>query len=312
LELHARTVASPLRFLVLNIDGAASILRHDTPTINPDDRDEQLLTGRFGIQVRFSQHLSTDFSFFASRYETVYLKAERSAENNVQRALRFRPAVTWKPSNKTRVRLTSEVRATYTVDDFVLPGRAPRDQSARELRYEADVEQDLPSTLRLTARATISDLRLGRFLDAAFAEIPFDTLVTTSTWLQLHSTGRLQASVGVRTFIRSDYNQSTAVRYTPRANDGSPLLDSNGSPIVSTITRPGRERISQIGPTASLTWPLRRRTELIFEGWFVVQRITQELYGSLPEEQSETIRRAADRGRRTIIPNLTMTAVWRF
>ncbi|MDX1428871.1 MAG: hypothetical protein R3282_01235, partial [Rhodothermales bacterium] len=118
LEIHAKSIVSPLRFLAVSVDGAASILRHDTPAINPDDRDEQFLTGRLGIRVRFSRHLTTDLSFFASRYETVYLKAERSAENNVQRALRFRPGIVWTPSGKTTIRLTSEVRATYTVDDF--------------------------------------------------------------------------------------------------------------------------------------------------------------------------------------------------
>ena len=312
LELHTRSIFSPLRFLTLHFDGAANILRHDTPTINPDDRDEQLLTGRLGLRLRMSEHLATEIAFYASRYETVYLRAERSAENNVQRALRFRPGVVWTPDRGTRIRLTSEVRATYTVDDFVLPGRTPRDQSARELRYETEIERNLPANLRLSARGTYSDLRLGRFLDEAFAEIPFDTLQTASGWLQVHSDGRIKASIGVRMFIRSDYNRSTRVSYTPVDDDGAPLRDPNGSPVISTITRAGRERIAQIGPTATISWPLRRKTELVFDGWLVVQRITQTLYGDLPAPQLETIRRAASNGRRTIIPNLSLRAVWHF
>ena len=44
--------------------------------------------------------------------------------------LRLRPSIEWTPSRLTRVRLTSEVRATYTTEDFMLPGRRSSDQSA--------------------------------------------------------------------------------------------------------------------------------------------------------------------------------------
>lgn len=304
LELHARATHSPLAFLTLHVDGAASILRHDTPAINPDDRDEQFLTGRIGTRIRFSKHLATELSLFTTRYKTVYLKSARSAENNVQRAMRFRPAVVWTPSDNTTIRVTSEVRATYTIDDFVLPGRAPRDQSARELRYELEADQRIATAMRTTARLTFSDLRLGRFLDDAFAEIPFDTLQTVSGWLQIHSDGALKTSIGLRLFVRSDYNRSTSVSYVTPGTDGAP--------VRSTIARPGRERIAQIGPTATISWPLRGRTELIFDGWLVVQRVTQRLYGDLPDAQRETIRRAGRTGTRTIIPNLSLRAVWNF
>jgi hypothetical protein len=302
LETHGRANLHPLRWLTIVFDGSASILRHDTPEVNPDDRDEQLLTGRAGIRLRMSQHLTTDVSVYGSRYETVYLKAIRSAENNVQRSVRFRPAITWMPFPGTRVRLTSEVRATYTVDEFLLAGRQARDQSARELRYEADVEQTLSPGLSMTGRGSYSDLRLGRFIEESFAEIPFDTLRTTSGWIQLQSSGRIQASIGFRLFVRSDYNRTTTVRYSTAEEP-----DRRG-----TFTRPGREKISQIGPTASISWPLRSRSSLRFDGWFVVQRITHTVYGSLPEVQADDILKAARDGTRSIIPNLSLTAVWRF
>ncbi|NNE48426.1 MAG: hypothetical protein HKN37_17375 [Rhodothermales bacterium] len=302
LEAHGRANLTPLQFMTLHLDGSASILRHDTPEVNPDDRDEQFLTGRVGIELRLSQHLRTDVSLYGSRYATIYLKAIRSAENNVQRAVRLRPSVVWSPSLRTSIRVTSEVRATYTVDDFVLAGRQARDQSARELRYESEIEHGLGDRLRLVARGTYSDLRLGRFLDEAFAEIPFDTLRTTSGWIRIHSDGRVKASAGIRMFVRSDYNRTTTVRYS----------SSGESDRQSSITRPGRQKISQIGPTATISWPLGRRSSLTFEGWFVVQRITQTLYGVLPEEQVDNIVSAANKGVRTVIPNLSLTSVWRF
>ncbi len=302
LEAHGRADVDALSFVRLHFDGSASILRHDTPDVNPDDRDEQLLTGRAGVRIRATEHLTADLSLYGSRYRTVYLKAIRSAENNVQRSLRLRPSVTWTPHGRTTVRLTSEVRATYTVDDFVLAGRQARDQSARELRYETEIEQDIGEGLRLLARGSYSDLRLGRFLDEAFAEIPFDTLRTTSGWARILTQGKVQASVGVRVFIRSDFNRNTTVRY--RAAD-----DPN---VARSFTRPGREKISQIGPTATISWPIADRSTLVFDGWLVVQRITQRLYGTLPESQQDDILRAAETGKRTVFPNLSLTATWRF
>ena len=103
-------------------------------------------------------------------------------------------------------------------------------------------------------------------------------------------------------FVRSDYNRTTTVRYS----------SSGETDRRSTITRPGRQKISQIGPTATISWPLGGRSSLTFEGWFVVQRITQTLYGVLPEEQADNIVSAANKGVRTVIPNLSLTSVWRF
>ena len=54
------------------------------------------------------------------------------------------------PAPLTRVVLTSEVRATYTTADVVLPGRVAEDQSARELRYELEAEHALTATSSAT------------------------------------------------------------------------------------------------------------------------------------------------------------------
>ena len=109
----------------LNLEATANILRHDTPVSNQDDRDESFFSGRFGMQYRLNSYLTMQLSLFGTYYHTVYLKARRSAENNVQRSLRFRPTLIWTPTPSTYARVRSEVRATYTVDDFVLEGRRP-------------------------------------------------------------------------------------------------------------------------------------------------------------------------------------------
>ncbi|RMH58907.1 MAG: hypothetical protein D6685_11660 [Bacteroidetes bacterium] len=310
--LLARLQTIPLQRLTVTFDGTASILRHDTPDINPDDRDEVYHSGQLGLRWQWSPVLETSVHLLGTFYHTVYLRAERSAENNRQRSLRFRPAVQWTPSPRTTMRLTSEVRATYTVDDFVLPGRRPNDQSARELRYSFALEQDLRHGVRLLADGGFSDLRLGRLLWEAFAEIPSDTLRTYSGWLRLRAGQRLTAEIGLRAFIRSDFDRATSVRYPAVDEAGAVRRDDDGAILYRRISRPGRTWIEQIGPTCALAWPMPGGSRLRLDGWLNLQRVHHRLYGALPEAAADRIRRAARRGSRTLIPNLMMTVDWRF
>lgn len=312
LALRAHLLARPSARLAFSFDGTASIRRHDTPDLNPDDRDEIFYTGLLGLRYRFSRYFEADARLFSSYYHTVYLKAARSADNNVQRSLRLSPTLRWNPSPRTQIELQTEVRATYTVDDFVLPGRRASDQSARELRYAVEAEHDFGAGTRLRIRGGVSDLQLGRFLRDVFAEIPFDTLRTYDGWVRLQAGQRLVAEVGLRTFIRTDYQRSATVTYPQADADGGVLTDTLGAVLTTTISRPGRERILQIGPTCALIWPLRNGSTVRFDGWLTAQHVRQFLYGDLPEASADRIRRAAREGRRTLIPNLSVTAVWRF
>jgi len=76
------------------------------------------------------------------------------------------------------------------------------------------------------------------------------------------------------------------------------------------ITRPGRERLLQIGPTADLSFPMTNRSELRMSGWIQFQRVKFTLYGELPEEDAAAIRKAADVVEHRTIPNLVMTLRW--
>ncbi len=285
----------------IQLDGSANILRHDTPEVNPDDRDELLYNALAGTRFRLSDELDVMIQVSGSWFHTVYLKATRSAENSVQRSIRYRPTVQWRPNRNTRIRLASEVRATYTVDDFVLAGRRPTDQAAREMRYELEAEHALPGSTRLLLTSSLSDLQLGRFLDDVFAEIPFDTLRTVSAWGRIQTGDRLQAEIGMRVFIRTDFDRSASVRYVV-PEDGEEAL----------ISRMGRQRIDQTGPTMAIVWPMRRNAYLRVDGWATFQRISYRLYGDLPEGREEVIRDAARKGRRTMIPNLAVTMQWQW
>ena len=299
LSVQQSVLASVKPWWQIQYDGSANILRHDTPQVNPDDRDELLFNAQIGSRFRVNEDLFFTVQVLGSWFHTVYIKADRSAENNVQRSLRYRPAVEWKPSRNTTVRVGSEVRATYTVDDFILPGRRPTDQAAREMRHELDVEHATKDGIRFLLNSSYSDLRLGRFLDDVFAEIPFDTLKTYSGWGRIQTSGKVQAELGVRFFIRTDFDRSASVRYT------HPETGSEQS-----IARQGRTRIDQVGPTMAISWFMKNDAQLRIDGWAMVQRVSHTLYGELPEGLESAIQKAAARGRRTVIPNLTVTLRW--
>lgn len=284
----------------VRLESLFSILRRDTPQINLDDRDEAYHNAAASVSYRWSRYLETELTVFGSHFHTVYLRAARSAENNVQQSLRFRPRVRWTPDNASRIELRSEVRATYTVDDFTLPGRRPTDQSAREMRYELDVDRDLGAGLRFVGEAGFADLRLGRLLWGSFAEIPFDTLQTYNGWFRLQAGSQIVSEIGFRYFIRTSFSRSVGIRY-PVSGDESAF-----------ISRPGREWIRQIGPTAALTAHFGSGSMLQFTGWYNIQRISHRLYGSLPPDYEDVVRSTARRGRSQIIPNMTLSLRWVF
>lgn len=298
------------RRAIITTDGEIQLSRHDTPDVNPDDRDERSITGQVAVQTTLTGDIRLETRLYANRYETVYIKSERSAENNTQSSLRFQTNLVWEPSERTSVRIGPEVRATYTVDDFVLEGRQSRDQSARELSYQAEAEHRMLDDVTLEARFTRSNLRLGRFIQERFAEIPFDTLRTASGEVRIRVGRRHTAEVGVRVFTRNDYNGATRVSHRRRGEDGNVLVDADNNPLLFTTTRPGLEVIRQIGPVAAVSWQLNGTSILRLDGWLNFQKQYQRLYGTLPEAEAEEIRRAASKGTTRVTPNVALSVIW--
>ena len=301
LSLSGNVRADILSTLSVLFTGSSRIVRHDTPIVNLDDRDEVYHTSMIGLRYRRSRYLSTEVRLFASYHHTVFLNAERSAENNIQRTLRLRPAIDWTPSLGTRVRLASEVRATYTTDDFVLPGRRSSDQSAREMRLESEIEKNIFANTDLRLSASFADLRLGRLQWENFAEVPFDTLRTYSAWLRVQTGRRLRGEIGWRTFLRSDYDRAVSVRYQ--------FSNEQGGTAYGSITRPGRRWIIQTGPSSALYWT-RSQSTLRLEAWANWQQLRYWLYGQLPPANEDIIRRTARSGTRRLFPLVSLTMTW--
>ena len=296
--LSAALRASLLQRLTGSAVATSRIVRHDTPGINQDDRDEVYHNGELGLQLALSRTLRMDLKVFGSYYHAVYLKAERSAESSIQRTLRLRPSFGWRPSADTDMRFASEVRATYTVDDFQLPGPSA-DRSVGPASYGSRLSWTsvLLVTYASWQRPVMRTCIWGRLLWNSFAEIPFDTLRTYRAWVHVQSARNVIADVGWRLFLRSDYDRAATVSYT--REDGR----------VATISRPGRRLIEQSGPTTTIVWAMGR-SHLKVDGWINMQRIRYRIFGALPESNAHQIRQAARRGSRRLIPNVMLSVLW--
>lgn len=289
------------RWLVL-LDAERSILRFDTPDENPDDRDEALASGRAVVRYLATAGLALRTEVVGTDQHTVYLRRARSAESQRQRTLRLRPGLDATLGRATRLSLDTEVRATYTRDDFTLPGRDRSDQSAREWRLESAFEHAFEAGpmagLRLEAEARLSDLRLGRLLPDRFAEVPFDTLRTVSLAAALTGGTRWRYRIGWRMFRRADAERALSVSFVRADNS------------AATVTRPGTSVFTQTGPVASLMLPLAGGSEVRIEGWYAVQRARSVLVGPLPASDAAAIARAAT-GRLLLQPTVMVAARWR-
>ncbi len=102
----------------LSISMFHSKLKYDTPSINnDDDRDELLSIAR----IRYSKFISPFFEMFANVEGTyshiVYVFASRSANNNINRVLRFSTGGYYHGAQFSSLN-NFEVSANYTVYDF--------------------------------------------------------------------------------------------------------------------------------------------------------------------------------------------------
>ncbi len=101
------------------VSASARILRYDTPSLlNVEDRDELLVVASLGSRHHVSRYLDLDLTLDGTMSHLVYLLSDRSANNNVNRVLRFSPRTTYRPSPFFTMMNAFEVLANYTVYDF--------------------------------------------------------------------------------------------------------------------------------------------------------------------------------------------------
>lgn len=99
----------------------ARIYRYDTPSPeNLDDRDEQYAHAFVRYEHRFSSPFLASAGLRLSKNHLVYLKSERSAQNNAINSITFSTTAEYR-SERIINALYGEVFANYTEYDFILP-----------------------------------------------------------------------------------------------------------------------------------------------------------------------------------------------
>jgi len=120
--------------------GSASIFRYDTPSQqNYDDRDELNFVVYFAHRYNNLKNLIITNSVDVNLYHTVYILAEKSANNNWNRVIRFTSKSAYSPSSWfTNIGVFS-VLANYTVYDFQDVLNSVKSYSFRQLNLKDSV-----------------------------------------------------------------------------------------------------------------------------------------------------------------------------
>jgi len=102
----------------IQLKGAVSLFRYDTPENNMDDRDEFRMNIHLLEIHHFTPQLKFIFNGSINLYHLVYIFGERSANNNWMRIFRLYPQVIYKPNERFTLSQKVEVLANYVDYDF--------------------------------------------------------------------------------------------------------------------------------------------------------------------------------------------------
>ncbi|MBI5472759.1 MAG: hypothetical protein HY961_10490 [Ignavibacteriae bacterium] len=233
------------------LSGAASILRYDTPAdSNFEDRDELLVVFSLSTMHAVSRALDLSFTLDGTLNHIVYLFSERSANNNINRVLRFAPRTLFRPFTNFTSMNAFEVLANYTVYDFEDRATQVRSFSYRQFGWMDSTSLDLSRTLGLDFFAYLKLYDRGQLNWSEFSERRENSFIDKTYALQarfMPEAGLLFA-VGVRYFSQT--------RYTYVGQDRK--LDSF---------------VRSVGPTCLIVWQLSRRSEVGIKGWYEQRRL---------------------------------------
>ncbi|NOY06252.1 MAG: hypothetical protein GXO82_06425 [Chlorobi bacterium] len=226
--------------------GSALKLRYDTPSKqNFDDRDElyYLLQGRWAH--RFSPLLRGSILIDINLRHTVYIFAERSANNTWNRVIRLRPEVAFRNSILSNA-LATEVLANYTVYDFESTSLQVQSFSFRQLTVMDSLRLRISRSLFLKADLMWRVYERGDLFWETFSSRPqryFDER-TVSTALVVEGDW-YRVAPGYRFFIQSRYRYEG----NERQKDGD---------------------VANYGPMCRMDVFLSRFTSIVLDGWYQV------------------------------------------
>ncbi len=257
-NLSRRTALSGLLTLPLSssdrltVSGGAGILRYDTPSsLNVEDRDELLVVASISTSHRLSRALELAFTLDGTVGHTVYLLKERSANNNINRVLRFGPRTLVRPLSFLTSANMFEVLANYTVYDFEQQVAEARSYSYRQFAWVDSTVLRLTDRIGLHFFSYIKLYERGQLNWREFTERTENAFTDQTYALQLRfsPSAALIFAVGMQYYSQSRY----------RFEEQEKLLD--------TFQR-------SVGPTCLLSYDLGVSGKLNLRGWYESRRLT--------------------------------------
>ncbi len=235
----------------LLLSGAASILRYDTPSeANVEDRDELLVALSLSTFHSFSRYLNFSFTIDGTLSHIVYLLKDRSANNNINRVLRFSPRTVYRPFEQLTTINSFEVLANYTVYDFEQQAAQVKSFSYRQFGWMDSTSLEITRHIGLDFFVYLKLYDRGQLNWKEFTERRENSFVDKTYALQARYSpepGTVFA-IGVRYFSQSRYTYAGVQR----------SLDSF---------------LRSFGPTCLIVWRLNTFSEIGLKGWYEQRRL---------------------------------------
>lgn len=220
-------------------------MQYDTPSEdNHDDRDELFVLAGLRWAHRFSPLFTASISGDVNLRHTVFIFAERSANNTWNRVIRLSPSTELRIGNSFVTKNTAEVVANYTVYDFESAGQSQRSFSLRQLTVTDSSLLQLGGAVWAELQLHLRFYERGELRWSAFTMRPLQFFDERSLTLSLLRLGEdVRASLGFRLFEQRRYG-------------------------YQGLTRQKTGTLRSYGPTAALRLRLTDATDVIAEGWY--------------------------------------------
>lgn len=242
----------------LRIEGASWLLRYDTPSaLNFDDRDEltHVVTLQYGRAI--SSILSAGVVLSGQSVHLVFIRAQRSALNNVNRVLRLSPYVRIAGS-VVSMQPQCEVLANFTVYDFEDNNSSVRSFSFRQVSLRDSIIVRFGGGISLESHVLLRYFERATLFWSRFAESPETANLERLTKMLIFSRPGTHVGVGV------------GVRLY-----GLEQRTLGGFPGPST------NRVFW-APEVSMRWQSPSGSEVSFGGWYEFQTIDGTQRRELP------------------------------
>jgi hypothetical protein len=221
-----------------------SLLRYDTPDIsNTDDRDELLVVSGLEIFHRFSSRLRTSVTADLTLFHLVYLRQERSANNNWNRVLRLSPSVEYEPLSWLRTVARTEVLANYTISDYEQQRASVQSFSFRQAMWSDSTIVQLCERIQCNFSGSLRIFERGTLRWKEFRENPEEYFVEKTLWPEFiwSSSGRMKVGIGFRYFGQDRYKYQDNRRIFIQG------IEASGPTFFFEWIRNGSEKITMSG-----------------------------------------------------------------